>query len=159
MNNFFNNWKKTLSCSFIFLWFLAITLYLTQQRISPYIFNDEYGVLGAAATFAGYDWTAPSQMPFCGFLLSIFTFPLYFMDLEPSKLYRSILAVNAILIATSAVLALRTIQMLSGTRSEIFRIGAVILALSYPSVLHYSSLALGETALLFCFFFIITRNP
>ncbi|MCF8055247.1 MAG: hypothetical protein K9K37_01235 [Desulfocapsa sp.] len=138
---------------FVFLWLLVLVLYVTQQRSFPYNFDDEYGVLGSAAVLAGYDWSTPANMPFYGFLLAIFSFPLFWLDLEPTVLYRSILAVNAVFVATSAVLALRTIRLLSEAYSELWRILAVIAGFSYPAVIHYSALALGETALLFCFFF------
>lgn len=147
------NWKNHLADAFVFLWCITLTLYLSQQRGFPYLYGDEYGVLGAAAVFAGLDWSAPT-MPFYGFLLSIFTFPLYWLDLEPSTLYRSVLVANALLVALAATFALRTIRQLPGSRSETLQIGAVIAGFSYTSVLHYSSMAIGETALLFCFFLI-----
>lgn len=147
-------WRTRLFSAFIFAWFLLFTLYLTQQRSFPYLYNDEYGVLGAGAVFSGLEWSTPHGMPFYGFLLSIFTFPLYYLDLEPTMLYRSILAVNAILVAGSALLAMQTIRLLPETHSEISRIGAVMAGFSYPAVQFYSAMALGETALLFCFFLI-----
>lgn len=32
--------------AFVFLWFLILTLYLVLQREYPYLYDDEYGVLG-----------------------------------------------------------------------------------------------------------------
>ena len=146
--------RARLSNLFVFFWFLFLTSYLSQQRSFPYIYNDEYGVLGAGAIFSGLEWSTPPGMPFYGFLLSIFTFPLYWLDLEPTMLYRAILAVNGLLVAASAILAIQTIRLLPKAHSEVSLIGIVIAGFSYPAVLHYSSQALGETALLFCFFLI-----
>jgi hypothetical protein len=146
--------KNRLYDGFVFFWLLSLSLYVNLQRSFPHNFDDEYGVLGAMAVFAGYDWNAPAHMPFYGFLLAIVSFPLYWLDLEPGVLYRSVLAVNAVLVATSAVLALWTIRLLSGAYSEWWRILAVIAGFSYPAVIYYSGLAKGETVLLFCFFFI-----
>lgn len=139
---------------FIFICFFLFTLYLSQQRGFPYLYDDEYGVLGAGAIFSGLEWSTPANMPFYGFLLSLFTFPLYWLDLEPTVLYRSILAMNAIFVASSALLAMKTIRLLPGSHSEISRIGIVIAGFSYPAIQFYSPMALGEIALLFCFFLI-----
>jgi len=135
----------------VFLWFLALTLYLTQQREFPYLFDDEYGVLGAAAVLAGHDWTTPAGMPFYGFGLSLLIAPLYHLSLEPSTLYRAALSVNGLLVALSAVLALRTVRLVSPLSPRLFQVGAVIAAFSYPAVLFYAGMAMGETLLLFCF--------
>lgn len=141
-----------LSDSFIFVLFLVLSLYFTQQRNFPYIYHDEYGVLGAAAIFSGLEWGTPSGMAFYGFLLSLLTFPLYWLDLGPTALYQLVLAVNSLLVAASVVLALKTIRLLiPDKQTELWRIGTVIAGFSYPAVLHYSALALGETTLLFCF--------
>lgn len=155
MKKFHFNRKIYFSNIIVFSWLLFFTLYLTQQRSFPYLYNDEYGVLGAAAIFSGLEWSAPPGIPFYGFLLSVFSFPMYWLDLEPTMLYRSVLAVNAFFVASSGLLALRTIRILPETHSEILRCGVIIAAFSYPAVLHYSALALGETALLFCFFLMV----
>lgn len=146
------NFYKKFSNICVFVLLLVSSLYFTQQRSFPYIYHDEYGVLGAAAIFSGLDWETPPGMAFYGFLLSLLTFPLYWLDLGPTGLYRSVLAVNSFLVASSALLALKTIRLLMpDSQSELWRIGAVFAGFSYPAVMHYSALAIGETTLLFCF--------
>lgn len=139
----------------VFFWFLILTTYLAWQRRFPYIYDDEYGVLGAAAAFAGYDWTTPTDMPFYGFGLSILIAPLYALSLDPTSLYRAVLAVNGLLVATSALLALRIIKSFCLPISSLSRIGIISAAFSYPSVLFYAGMAMGETMLLLCFMLLI----
>lgn len=149
------NFYTKLSNICVFLLLLASSLYFTQQRSFPYVYHDEYGVLGAAAIFSGLAWETSPGMAFYGFLLSLLTFPLYWLDLGPTMLYRLVLAVNSLLVASSALLALRTIRLLMPEgQPELWKAGAVFAGFSYPAVMHYSALAVGETTLLFCFFLI-----
>ena len=117
----------------------------------PYFYHDEYGVLGAAAVMSGLEWTTPPNIPFYGFGLSLLIVPLFKLSLAPVVLYRAALSVNALLVASSAVLILHTVRLIIPSISSIFRVGAVIAALSYPAVQFYAGLAMGETILLFCF--------
>ncbi len=137
--------------AFVFVWFLILTFSLVWQREFPYIYDDEYGVLGAAAALAGYDWSTPAGMPFYGFGLSILIAPLFKLGLDPATLYRAVLSVNGLLVSASAVLAVRTLKMFSLPISRLFRSGIVIAAFSYPAVLFYAGLAMGEVVLQFSF--------
>lgn len=140
--------------AFVFLWFLILTLYLVLQREYPYLYDDEYGVLGSAAVLAGYDWATPAGMHFYGFGLSILVVPLYKLALDPVTLYRAVLSVNGLLVTLSAVLAVRTVKLFSLPISRLARVGVIIAAFCYPAVLFYAGLAMGETVLLFCFMLI-----
>jgi len=139
---------------FTFLWFLAATWFLVFERTVPYLYDDEYGVLGAAAVFAGLDWTAPAGMPYYGFAISFLIAPLYWLSLDPITLYRLSLSINGLLVAVSAVMALRTVRLITPS-SSLFRLSAVFVAFSYPAVQFYVGLAMGETILLFCFTLIV----
>lgn len=133
----------------VFIIFLSLALYLAWKRRFPYILDDEYGVLGAAAVLAGFDWSTPADVPFYGFGLSLLIAPLYKLSLDPTTLYRAVLSVNGLLVAMSAVLALKTLHLLKLTLSGFIRLGVVIVAFSYPAVLFYAGLAMGESILLF----------
>jgi|GEM_PF-3645550 len=149
-----SSWRTRLSDKFVFLWFFATTLVLVWQHKFPYLYDDEYGVLGAAAVLSGHDWMARPGMPFYGFGLSLLIAPFYNLSLDPTTLYRLVLSVNGLLIALSAVLALRTVKLifpLSFPIPQLLQTGAVIAAFSYPAALFYAGLAMGETILLFCF--------
>lgn len=141
--------------AFVFFYFMSFTFYLVTQREFPYLYDDEYGVLGAAAVLAGYDWTAPAGMPFYGFGLSLLIAPLYKLGLEPTPLYRAALSVNGLMVAASAILAMRTLRQLELPILGSIRIGIVVAAFSYPAVLFYAGLAMGESVLLFCLMLII----
>lgn len=135
----------------VFIFFIGLTWIFAWQRVFPYMYDDEYGVLGAAAVLSGHDWSAPAGMPFYGFVLSLLSIPFYFFELEPTSLYRAVLSVNGVLVALSAILTLRSLRMMSLPIDSSLQILIVIAAFSYPSVFHYSQMANGETALLFAF--------
>lgn len=133
----------------MFSWFLSLTTYLAWQRVFPYLFDDEYGVLGAAAVLSGLEWVTPQGMPFYGFVLSLLVAPFYKLDLDPTTLYRVALSINGFFVAASAWLALHTVRRASPETPETVAILAVLAAFSYPAVVFYAGLALGETVLLF----------
>ena len=147
-------WKNHRTLPFVgdllvFAWFAFLTTYLAWQRVFPYLFDDEYGVLGAAAVLSGLEWVTPQDMPFYGFVLSLLVAPFYKLDLDPTTLYRVALSINGIFVAASALLALHTVRRVSSETPETVAIVAVLAAFSYPAVVFYAGLALGETALLF----------
>lgn len=146
---------RTVADSIVFLWFLLLTFYLGWQRIFPYLYDDEYGVLGAAAALAGLDWKTPLGMPFYGFVLSLLIAPFYKLNLEPTLLYRIALSINGFLVALSAFMALHILRRLFQGITELSRVLIVVAAFSYPSVIFYAGLALGETTLLFSFMLIL----
>jgi hypothetical protein len=137
----------------LFLCLLAIPLACALNRVFPYLYGDEYGVLGAAAALSGLEWRAP-PMPYYGFLASIVTAPLYLLDLSPGLTYRLTLAVNALMLAGSGWLTLKLLRLVkmpgpaADPRSPLL---IVLAAYTYPGVVHLSSLALGESVLLFVF--------
>lgn len=140
---------------FVFCWFLLLGGYLVGKREYPYIYDDEYGVLGAAAVLAGHEWTAPARMPFYGFGLSILIAPLYKLALEPGVLYRAVLFVNIVLVSASAAMCVAALRQLEVKISGLSRIGLAVTAFSYPAILFYAGLAMGETVLLFAFSLIV----
>lgn len=132
------------------VWFALLSFHFLLSREAPYLFGDEYGILGAAGVMAGFDWAAPGGMPFYGFLLSILAFPFFLLGLDLTTIYRAVLLINGMLITASALLALQVLRLTVPELSRWASLLAVIGAFSYPAVLFYGGMALGETILLFC---------
>ena len=141
--------RERLEDGFVFVYFICLTWFFAWQRVFPYIYDDEYGVLGASAVLSGHDWSAPPGMPFYGFALSLLSVPFFVFGFEPTVVYRAVLSINGVLVALSAVFALNAIRQISFPLDSLLRVLIVIAAFSYPSVFHYSQMANGETALLF----------
>jgi len=153
------DWVNILVTGFLFFTSLLTMGYLAHLREYPYIYDDEFGILGAAATFSGYDWSSIPQnmpfygqnMPFYGFALSLIITPLFWISLEPTEIYRWVLYVNCFFLSLVVVMAWRIIDSLPFSCSRFFKLLTVISGFTYPSTLFYSQIAMGETILLFCF--------
>lgn len=133
----------------IFCAVLLPVLWAISHRQGPYLFHDEYGVLGAAGYFAGLNWTTPSDMPFYGFGLALLVLPVELLTQHPNIVYRAALTCNAVLMAFSGLFAHSVLMKAVPALRPSFRVGIVLTTLAYPAVAFYAGLALGETALFF----------
>jgi hypothetical protein len=134
----------------LFCCLLFLPLLNAFSRNFPYLYPDEYGVLGAGAVLAGMDWHAPA-MPYYGFLAGILTAPLHLLDLSPTWSYRLTLSMNALFIACSGLVTLKIIRVLRPADAWSLSFLAVLASYTYPATIYFSSLALGESILLLLF--------
>lgn len=124
-------------------------LWAVSHRQGPYLFHDEYGVLGAAGYLSGLSWSTPSDMPFYGFGLALLVLPVELLTQQPNLVYRAALTCNAVLMALSGLLAHGVLLRAVPAMRPFFRVAIVLTSLAYPAVAFYAGLALGETALFF----------
>jgi hypothetical protein len=144
------SWPASLRGGFgVFLCTLAMPMVFALHRRFPYLLDgDEYAILGGAAFLAGLDWqTAP--MPYYGFLGSLLTAPLYLVDIDPVVRYRLTLSGNAVMLALSATMTFHILRSINRDKSSGFIFLAVVAAFVSPAAIFLSSLALGESVLLF----------
>jgi len=123
---------------------LALHLFISRGMSVPVLYSDEMGYLANARFLAGVGAVPQLPTPFCHFGYSLLLVPSYWLGATPEGVYRSALALNAVL----AVLHFLVLYALGRSLFALERRDACLMALVtslYPALLLQSSLAWTET--------------
>lgn len=121
-----------------------------------WIINDEFGYWGAAAFFAGKDWSGlMGSTPYYAFGYGILLAPLYILFNTPEMIYQGAIILNVCLVCGGFWLAVRFGNIMFPNLNRIFVIIVAFLISLYPNTVVQSQIAWPETLLMFLFWAII----
>lgn len=112
--------KKINKQSLFVLWFFCVICLISILLIrhldslyAPWVNNDETGYWGAAAYFAGYDWSDILQYSdYYSFGYGIILAPLFLILKTPVLLYRGVIIINVLFVVLVYIIAYKIIRML-----------------------------------------------
>jgi hypothetical protein len=138
----------------LFLCYISlVALHLSTGNMSlPWVLIDEFGYLGNAAYFAGYNWSEIlSQFHFYGFGYSLLLVPLFFLLDDPNHIYMGIMIFNALTASAIVFVAYAAGRRLFPKLSASAHLLSALAVSLYPAYLVYSNMAWPEVFFAFLF--------
>ena len=144
---------------FMFLGIVVICIitYLNIDSLKmPSVMNDEFGYLGNAAFFAGYNWSSIlTDVPYYSYGYSLILAPLYILFQNASVIYIGVYIINTIFL----IIAFYSLYYVSGVlfkeTGSLLKILVCLVAVLNTHSIIMSGYALSET-MLFSFFCLVS---
>jgi hypothetical protein len=116
----------------------------------PFVYADEFGYLGNAATLSGHDWSGVGGgFAYYGFGYSLLIAPIYWVTSDPRTIYDFALLINNLCLAGIFLLAYDSAQRLIGKHRGFDAFLIALAASAYPAFQFYAKFALAEAMLTF----------
>lgn len=136
---------------------LLLHVFYIERTHGPIVYADEMGYWGHAANLTGNIWSGVMDgMPWYAFGYSFLLAPIFFVTTDMELMYRTAVALNALLELFSFWLAYKTVRQLREDKTDVAGATAIAFtAVSYTSYIFHAHIAWSETLLSFLMWLIL----